>query len=676
VAGVSIELLRAFLPPIHDDYKALSSTLFDVVRVVDLEWHSEDCTCGRALPLDELETIGVGNDQVVVQVDWQSLDTAARNRVRAFIPTMVEAGVTIYHNAISDIKILRKHGFKVTPAAHARLEDTMLADSVLFSEEDHDLGDLNRRLGRLPDFKHLRHSHPVEYNAGDLVGTYWVWKAIEGWFAKDPQARSIYRQMSIPFIDLALEREEAGIAVDGPVALKLFDKYLKRIREATMLARAYTGNPLISLSSPQQMQWWIYGVYGMPEQRKRGKPGEGGPLTLEKDALAELRTLSGAEWDEEDDPTLEQALYNLDADNAGWGAGLIEAKYLFTGAQQRLTHYVLPCLNYEGEGEDVKVIAPKARIHPRCKIHGQASGRVGYVEPALPQMKGETAALICPDPGRSWVGHDWSNIETWLLGALAGDELILEAKAKDWDTHVVNFCDMTGTPYPPVMTKAIHTAPCTCTGAHDLTMTQAIARGCPAAWREALSPQWLGSDDLRRTFSKRFVYRLHYRGKAKNAGNIPGARALRFDVGRLVAASEGYLAKHQAIVDFWARVEAQADAERLSRTFKGRPRRLTDEYRNSRNRKASNHPMQGGVADIWIETCLLVKAAAPWASLVYGAYDSMVWDVPTEREAEFLGIYAPIVERTMGVCSRAMSFPASYKIRRGVPLMNGEVANG
>jgi DNA polymerase I-like protein with 3'-5' exonuclease and polymerase domains len=638
------DLVRPFVPPNYTGVVAFAGEAWRAGRVVDLEWHSEDCTCGRDLPRDALEIIGVGNDRGVVQIDWQALSESERAQVRLSVERVIETGITIYHNAIADIMKLRANGFNVTAAGHARLEDTMLADSVMYSEMDHGLGDLNARFGRLPtDYKALRHSHPDLYNAADLVATFYVWQELERALAADPLAASIYRQFSIPFIDLAIEREEAGIAVDPVVALKLFDKYTARIRQATTLARAYTGDPLINLASPDQMQWWVYGVYGMAEQRKRAGWGEVGPLTLEKDALAELRRAQGAEWDEEDEPTLDQAIENTEA--GAWGTGLLEAKYLFTGAQQRLTHYVLPCLDYTGKGLDVQVTAPKARIYPRTKIHGQASGRVGWVEPALPQMKGETAALITPDPGRTWIGHDWSNIETWLLGALAGDDAILRAKAEDWDTHVVNFCDMTGTPHPPILTKAVHTSP------------------EAAAWRAAVN--WKGDDDLRRTFAKRFVYRLHYRGKAKNAGNIPGARALKFDVGRLVAASDAYLGRHESVVKLWAAIEAQADVERLVRTFRGRPRRLNETYRNKRNREASNHPMQGGVADIWIETAILVKRAAPWAGLVYGAYDSMWWDVPAAREGEFLGLYAPIVERTMDVCGRQMSFPAAYKMRRG-----------
>lgn len=645
--------LRPFLPPIRtrivDLVDARSAGLLDR-RVIDLEWHraskdgdDEDaCGCGRVLPEGTLETIGIGNDKVVIQLDW--LAETDKATIQDMVTSMIGAGVTIYHNADADLRKMRENGFRISAAAHHQLEDTMLFDSVYYSEEAHGLADVNRRCGRLPDYKHLARYAPREYNAADLVATYHIRNQQELLGAIDPWATSVYRQMSIPMIDVAIEGEEAGIAVDAPVALHLFDKYLDRITQATLLARAYTGDPTLNLASPEQVKWWVFGVYGMPEQRKRAAWGEQGELTLEKDALSELRTQQGAEWDEEDEPSLDVALENTEVGE--WGAGLLEAKALFNGAQQRLTHYVLPCLDYTGKGLDVKVVAPKARVYPRCKIHGQASGRVGYVGPALPQMKGETAKLIRPDPGQIWVGHDWSNIETWLLGALAGDDLILAAMKEGWDTHLVNFCDGTGTPYPEhTLTKLLHTCPC------------AVC----VLWREKYA--WLGEDDLRRIFFKRFVYRLHYRGKAKNAGNIPGARALNMDVGRLVSASEGYLRKHPALERFWLSIEGQADVERLVRTFMGRPRRLTEEYRNKRNREASNHPMQGGVADIWITTVLLVKAAAPWARLVYGAYDSMFWAMAAGRLGEFMGLYAPIVERPLMVNGRRMSFPASYKVR-------------
>ena len=73
--------------------------------------------------------------------------------------------------------------------------------------------------------------------------------------------------------------------------------------------------------------------------------------------------------------------------------------------------------------------------------------------------------------------------------------------------------------------------------------------------------------------------------------------------------------------------------------------------------------MQGGVSDIYVETALLVKAAAPWARLVFGAHDSQWWQIAKERQLEFLALYAPIVERDININGTLVSFPAEYKMR-------------
>ena len=66
-----------------------------------------------------------------------------------------------------------------------------------------------------------------------------------------------------------------------------------------------------------------------------------------------------------------------------------------------------------------KILGAKDRIFPEVRLHVQETGRHSYVNPPLSQYRGELLGLIAPDPGTVWVGHDWSNIETWLLGYLA-----------------------------------------------------------------------------------------------------------------------------------------------------------------------------------------------------------------------------------------------------------------
>jgi DNA polymerase I-like protein with 3'-5' exonuclease and polymerase domains len=80
-------------------------------------------------------------------------------------------------------------------------------------------------------------------------------------------------------------------------------------------------------------------------------------------------------------------------------------------------------------------------------------------------------------------------------------------------------------------------------------------------------------------------------------------------------------------------------------------------------REACNHPMQGGVADIYITTALAVKEAAPWARLVYGAHDSQWWEMPGYRREEFEALYRPIVEREYVIRGRRVRFPADYKYK-------------
>jgi len=635
-----VSALRALLPTPVTDFRGFCDALVTAARlgdpvVIDLEW-------GDSVPEPGMVTVGAGNASFAAQYTCRGTDIEA-DEIRAAVMGLILSCTVIYHNAVADLLKLRELlRLPVTRAVHRALEDTMLAHAVLDSEMPHDLEFLSAEHGVLPPFKDLRTVPGAEsiYNVCDLVETFLLWtRYIVPFFAKDPHAEAVYRTMSLPFIDVQIEGVEAGIRVHPTIPLELDAKYREKRVQATLLANAYSGYPL-NLASPDALKHFLYNVEEFPIQRKRAPRGQQGPATTDKDALAALRRMMGTEWDEEDEPTLASAMEAIEVG----GHPVLEARYLFYGAQQALSHYVAPCLVFNDQDE---VIGVRERIHPELRIHVQSTGRHSYVNPALSQFKGPVFRQLTPDPGTCWIGHDWSNIETWLLGALAGDALILEAKANNWDTHTVNFCDGSGIERPPILTKALHTAP-----------------ECEA-WRR--KHDWKGADDLRRTFFKRYIYRLHYRGKPENAGDIPGAKALGFDTRRLVETSSAYLSKHPAIVEFWRQLDDQAAREGLVRTFMGRPRRLTSPDPNARSREGSNHPLQGGTADIYTTTVLAVKAAAPWARLVFGSFDSMWWQVPVERRLEFAILYAPIVERPFfirplgALTATPVSFPASFK---------------
>src|SRR5262249_25521133 len=150
------------------------------------------------------------------------------------------------------------------------------------------------------------------------------------------------RLEKLPYI---IEDEERGIQLAGPEILyPMYDGAAKRREQGMKLAQAYTGGTLIQLSSPDDRQLWAYSVEGFDEQRKKAKPGTLGPLTLDKDAVAELRRQTGVETDTEEEPTLDAAIENIEAG----GNPFLEALHLYSGAQQTLSHYLDNCFYWNG----------------------------------------------------------------------------------------------------------------------------------------------------------------------------------------------------------------------------------------------------------------------------------------------------------------------------------------
>ncbi len=599
-----IALLEKALPPVRlvndgGDLSAAMRTLQGRI-CLDLEWNPDS---------GKLELIGLGNRASCVQIDWLGMGRDMREATRLDVMAVLKRCHVVIQNADSDIRKLRANGFPISgPENFLRLDDPMLAHAVLHSEDEHTLEYLSLIHGILPPHKHLQWviGAASVYNAGDLVQTVAVWDALDRELTADPQARLIYEAMSLPFLWLAIESEEAGIRIAPGVPERLFEKYDVKRQQATLLLQAYCGWP-VNINSPDQMKHVVYNLEGLPVQREKSAWGVEGKATLNKEALATLRRLAGTEWDEDEPPTLLQAWANI----LEGGNPALEAKYLFTGAQQAISHYIEPCMGV-------------TRVYPECKQHVQASGRHSYTGPAVQQFKGELLDMLTPDVGTCWIGHDWSQIEVRILALLARDESYLAAFAEGRDIHELNVRAIFG------------------------------ARGTKEL------------EGIRRGFGKRFVFRLHYRGKAENAGNIPGTRALGLDADRLVEASDRYLAAHPALPPYWEKVEAEAERTNMVRTFMGRPRRLTSIYQAARNREACNHPMQGGVADIYVQTALLVKRAAPWARLVFGAHDAMWWQVPVARRMEFLALYVPLVTREFTINGLRTSFPAEFKHREAV----------
>ncbi len=215
-----IALLEKALPPVHlvnegGDLSAAMRTLQGRI-CLDLEWNPDS---------GELELIGLGNRASCVQIDWLSMGREMREATRLDVMAVLKRRHVVIHNADSDIRKLRANGFPISgPENFLRLDDPMLAHAVLHSEDEHTLEYLSLIHGILPPHKHLQWviGAASVYNAGDLVQTVAVWDALDRELTADPQARLIYEAMSLPFLWLAIESEEAGIRIAPGVPERLF----------------------------------------------------------------------------------------------------------------------------------------------------------------------------------------------------------------------------------------------------------------------------------------------------------------------------------------------------------------------------------------------------------------------------------------------------------------------
>lgn len=286
----------------------------------------------------------------------------------------------------------------------------------------------------------------------------------------------------------------------------------------------------------------------------------------------------------------------------------------------------------------------RERVYPEHLIHTQATGRWSIVSYPTQQLTKDLKHVLKPDRGRVWLRHDWDQVELWIQAAIAGDAALLEAKDNKWDVHALNTCDVFGLPYPQRRTDANHDP-------------------ANAEWRAAVG--WLGKNDTRRSFSKRFVYRIIYRGNPKYAGDIPGAKALGLNGPRLANASSAWLRAHAAIPAYWARTDEHILRYGYTETWAGRKRRTLSVGPNGKItpaicRELCNHRMQGAVADLLNLTLIEMLESMPYMKLLGTKHDELTMECPEELEEQSWPEYKRIATQARDIDGLMTTFPASF----------------
>ena len=168
----------------------------------------------------------------------------------------IEPGsVVLMQNALADLPHLRG----IVDMAQVRIEDLMLADSVLYTGEPHSLNYIQSKYGTLNRHKHLSEDDPQFYSAIDSHQPLYMWlNHYVPVFKTDPLSWKVYRGYVMPLIPIIEKAQHYGSPVDTVKLAETRAILQARIDAYQEEARLLTNNPSFNLGGRKYMQEVMY----------------------------------------------------------------------------------------------------------------------------------------------------------------------------------------------------------------------------------------------------------------------------------------------------------------------------------------------------------------------------------------------------------------------------------
>jgi hypothetical protein len=164
--------------------------------------------------------------------------------------------VIVIQNALADIRYLAN----IIDISKIRLEDMMLADSVLWTGEPHGLNFIASKHGRLNRYKHLIAEKPQLYSAMDANEPMFIWMThFLPEFKKDNQSWRIYRDIRMKLIHPIDKSHQHGVAINTSKLDEAMDALQLRIEGYKERAIELTGDEKFNLGGIKRMKEEIYG---------------------------------------------------------------------------------------------------------------------------------------------------------------------------------------------------------------------------------------------------------------------------------------------------------------------------------------------------------------------------------------------------------------------------------
>lgn len=162
----------------------------------------------------------------------------------------------VIQNALADISHLNS----LVDTSTVKIEDMMLADSVLWTGEPHSLNFIASKHGAFNRYKHLSKDSPQLYSALDAYEPMHIWRThYLPEFTRDNQSWRVYKKYRLPLIDIINKAQLTGAKVDTNRLIEVQLILQQRIQRYVQRAREITGNSKFSLGGQTDMKEALYG---------------------------------------------------------------------------------------------------------------------------------------------------------------------------------------------------------------------------------------------------------------------------------------------------------------------------------------------------------------------------------------------------------------------------------
>ena len=170
----------------------------------------------------------------------------------------IEPGSTvIMQNALADVS----HLANIVDFTQVKVEDLMLAHSVLWTGEPHSLNYIASVYGAFNRYKHLSKDNPELYSALDAYEPMYIWRnSIIPDFKKDQQSWLIYRRYRLPLINIINKAQQTGVKINNLMLNRVQEVLHKRCEEIREAGKLITGDNKFNIGGSKRMKEEIYGL--------------------------------------------------------------------------------------------------------------------------------------------------------------------------------------------------------------------------------------------------------------------------------------------------------------------------------------------------------------------------------------------------------------------------------